>query len=228
MASATGTRTQIVRAPEGRRNCTAIPPPRPGRECEGHWFRWLTPPANLRCPSGTRNIPAPVSITPGFTAAGARSCKKFRGSLRSSVKESGSKSQETSRQQSKRSCFDRTTTAIETEHPRGPAAHPAKKWRQFFRRIGLPHLSFHCTRVTVATKFARSGVPISQAKAYIGHASDTVHAIYQRLTPADVAHLGAVLSNPTAGTQGAPATTPKPTRQSKRRRASETLPTSSV
>ncbi|MDR3401744.1 MAG: site-specific integrase [Chthoniobacter sp.] len=103
-----------------------------------------------------------------------------------------------------------------------------KKWHQFFRRIGLPHLSFHCTRVTVITKLARSGVPISQAMAYVGHASNTVHRIYQRLMPADVAHLGAVLSNPTAGTQDAPAATPKPNRQSKRRRASENLPTSSV
>jgi integrase len=72
-----------------------------------------------------------------------------------------------------------------------------KKWHQFFRRIGLPHLSFHCTRVTVVTKLARSGAPIYQTKAYVGHASDTVHAIYQRLTSADVGHLGAVLSNPT-------------------------------
>lgn len=74
--------------------------------------------------------------------------------------------------------------------------HAAKKWHQFFRRIGLPHLSFHCTRVTVVTRLARQGHAIAQTKAYVGHASDTVHAIYQRLTPADVRHLGAVLSSP--------------------------------
>ena len=49
-----------------------------------------------------------------------------------------------------------------------------KKSSQFLKGIGLPHLSFHCTRVTVITKF------------YVGHASDTVHAIYQRLWPNDV------------------------------------------
>ena len=75
--------------------------------------------------------------------------------------------------------------------------YPAKKWHQFFRSIGLPHLSFHCTRVTVVTKLARSGAPIYQTKAYVGHASDTVHAVYQRLSPVDVRHLGGVLSNPT-------------------------------
>jgi len=73
--------------------------------------------------------------------------------------------------------------------------HAPKKWHQFFRRIGLPHLSFHCTRVTVVTRIARDGYSMAQAKAYVGHASDTVHAIYQRLTPADVRHLGAALSS---------------------------------
>jgi len=91
--------------------------------------------------------------------------------------------------------------------------YPAKKWHQFFRRIGLPHLSFHCTRVTVVTKLARSGAPIYKTKAYVGHASDTVHAIYQRLTPVDVRDLGAVLSNPTVETQDALRATSKPKRR---------------
>lgn len=76
--------------------------------------------------------------------------------------------------------------------------YPAKKWHQFFKRIGLGHLSFHSTRVTVVTRLARAGHPIYQTKAYVGHASDTVHAIYQRLAPVDVQHLGAALSNPSA------------------------------
>jgi integrase len=76
--------------------------------------------------------------------------------------------------------------------------YAAKKWHQFFRRIGLPHLSFHCTRVTVVTRLARQGHAISLTKAYVGHASDTVHAIYQRLAPADVRHLGEALSSPLA------------------------------
>jgi len=98
--------------------------------------------------------------------------------------------------------------------------HPAKKWHQFFKRIGLPHLSFHCTRVTVVTKLARSGAPIYKTKAYVGHASDTVHAIYQRLTPVDVRDLGEVLSNPPAETPDAPVAKPKPTRRSNGHRAS--------
>jgi len=76
--------------------------------------------------------------------------------------------------------------------------YPAKRWHQFFRRIGMPHLSFHSTRVTVVTKLARSGAPSYQTKAYVGHASETVHAVYQRLSPVDVRHLGGVLSNQTA------------------------------
>jgi integrase len=82
--------------------------------------------------------------------------------------------------------------------------YPAKLWHTFFRKLGMGHLSFHSTRVTVVTRLARSGAPIYQTKAYVGHASDTVHAIYQRLAPVDVRHLGAALSNPSAGTKGSP------------------------
>jgi len=71
-------------------------------------------------------------------------------------------------------------------------------WIAVLMLLDLPHLSFHCTRVTVVTRIARKGYCMAQAKAYVGHASDTVHAIYQRLTPPDVCHLGAVLSNPIA------------------------------
>jgi integrase len=81
-------------------------------------------------------------------------------------------------------------------------AYPAKKWHQFFRRIGMPHLSFHSTRVTVVTRLARAGHPIYKTKAYVGHASDTVHAIYQRLAPIDVRDLGEALSSPTPETLG--------------------------
>jgi integrase len=73
--------------------------------------------------------------------------------------------------------------------------YAAKKWHQFFLRLGLRHLSFHATRVTVVTRLARKGFPMAQTKAYVGHASDTVHAIYQRLSPVDVRHLGAALSS---------------------------------
>jgi integrase len=68
--------------------------------------------------------------------------------------------------------------------------HPpmaSKDFHTFFQsRPELSHLSFHCTRVTVITKLARAGVPIQQAMAYVGHASQTVHKIYQKLKAEDL------------------------------------------
>ena len=74
----------------------------------------------------------------------------------------------------------------------------AKEWHFFFKEIGLPHLSFHCTRVTVITRMARAGVPIQQAMAFVGHASEAIHKIYQKLKPADTGNAVAAI-NP--GTQ---------------------------
>jgi len=70
----------------------------------------------------------------------------------------------------------------------------ARNWHRFFRRIGLPHLSFHCTRVTVITRLARAGVPEQQAMRFIGHATLEVHRIYQKLKPGDLSQCTAVLS----------------------------------
>jgi site-specific recombinase XerD len=70
----------------------------------------------------------------------------------------------------------------------------AKAWFRFFRQIGFKHLCFHSTRVTVVTRLARARHPIYETKAYVGHASDAIHAIYQRLSPPDVRHLGAALA----------------------------------
>lgn len=72
--------------------------------------------------------------------------------------------------------------------------YAAKAWFRFFRQIKLGHLCFHSTRVTVVTRLARAHHPIYETKAYVGHASDTVHAIYQRITPPDVRHLGEALA----------------------------------
>lgn len=72
----------------------------------------------------------------------------------------------------------------------------AKEWHFFFREIKLPHLCFHCTRVTVITRMARAGVPISQAMAFVGHASETIHRIYQRLATGDLSRAVAALSYP--------------------------------
>jgi hypothetical protein len=62
----------------------------------------------------------------------------------------------------------------------------SKHWRDFFDGIGCPHLCFHCTRVSVVTRLARKGVPISQAMSYVGHASRLIHRIYTRLQPGDL------------------------------------------
>jgi integrase len=62
----------------------------------------------------------------------------------------------------------------------------SKHWRDFFDQLDLSHLSFHCTRVTVVTRLARAGVPISQAMSFVGHASRLIHRIYTRLQPGDL------------------------------------------
>jgi len=62
----------------------------------------------------------------------------------------------------------------------------SKEWHFFFKAAGLPHLCFHCTRVTVVTRLARAGVSQSQAMRFVGHASETVHRIYQRLNTEDL------------------------------------------
>lgn len=62
----------------------------------------------------------------------------------------------------------------------------------------MPHLCFHSTRVTVITRFARAGVPVQQAMAYVHHANMIIHRIYQRLTSADVGRCVEALNFPRA------------------------------
>lgn len=75
----------------------------------------------------------------------------------------------------------------------------AKEWHFFFKEIGLPHVSFHSTRVTVITRMARGGVTQQKAMRFVGHASATVHRIYQRLQASDVADVAQMLSGSTHG-----------------------------
>lgn len=63
------------------------------------------------------------------------------------------------------------------EMPKGPSAW----WWRFFHREGLGHLCFHSTRVSVVTRLARGGANQAIAMRFVGHASSTVHRIYQRL-----------------------------------------------
>jgi site-specific recombinase XerD len=58
-------------------------------------------------------------------------------------------------------------------------------WWRFLNSLGFKsgtrRLTFHCNRVTVITEMARNNVPLSKAKNFVGHASTSVHEIYQRL-----------------------------------------------
>jgi hypothetical protein len=80
----------------------------------------------------------------------------------------------------------------------------SQTWSRFFKRLGRKYadrpemqgLCFHSTRVTVITRFARDGVPIQQAMAYVHHGSELIHKIYQRLRPADVAPCVRALAYP--------------------------------
>jgi integrase len=69
----------------------------------------------------------------------------------------------------------------------------SRSFSRVLRRLGLPH-TFHSTRVTGITRFARAGIPEQQAMAYVGHGGWAVHRIYQRLKPADVRGCHAALS----------------------------------
>lgn len=62
---------------------------------------------------------------------------------------------------------------------------PSKAWWMLFKKLKMKHLCFHCIRVTVITRMARDGVPISEAMRFVGHASETIHRVYQRLTVND-------------------------------------------
>jgi len=76
---------------------------------------------------------------------------------------------------------------------------PAREWFNFFHRIGIkridPSLCFHSFRVLVATELARMNVHEPKARRYLGHASTTVHRIYQRLSVADVADVVSAISS---------------------------------
>jgi len=73
--------------------------------------------------------------------------------------------------------------------PKAPARWASRVWSEFFHedaKLSNGGISFHCTRVTVVTELARAGVSLSQAMRFVGHASELVHAIYQRLQADDV------------------------------------------
>jgi integrase len=64
---------------------------------------------------------------------------------------------------------------------------PSRRWQQFFAKIKLPHLCFHCLRVTYVNRLRRAGVPREVAMRLVNHASELIHKIYQREKVEDVA-----------------------------------------
>lgn len=56
----------------------------------------------------------------------------------------------------------------------------SKKWRYFFKRCGLPHLSHRSIRVTVVNELRRKGVDPRLAREYVDHSSVIIHETYER------------------------------------------------
>jgi site-specific recombinase XerD len=64
----------------------------------------------------------------------------------------------------------------------------ARNFHRFFKSLGLAGgITFHSTRVTVASRLARSGYSITKAMRLLNHSSELVHRTYQRLQAEDVA-----------------------------------------
>jgi len=102
---------------------------------------------------------------------------------------------------------------------------PSRQWQHFFRRVGLPHLTFHCTRVTFVTRLARRGVPLSAAMRLVNHASTTIHRIYQRLNVEDVRqYADLVFQDDPAATAQSPKGTPCPKRKESQAAAASPKP----
>lgn len=64
---------------------------------------------------------------------------------------------------------------------------PSRRWQQFFIKVRLEHLCFHCIRVTFVNRLRRAGVPREVAMRLVNHSSELVHKVYQRERVDDVA-----------------------------------------
>ncbi|MGH7951285.1 MAG: tyrosine-type recombinase/integrase [Limisphaerales bacterium] len=64
---------------------------------------------------------------------------------------------------------------------------PSRRWQQFFIKVRMPHLCFHCLRVTYVNRLRRACVPREAAMWLVNHASELIHRIYQREKVEDVA-----------------------------------------
>jgi hypothetical protein len=77
-----------------------------------------------------------------------------------------------------------------TTYPPIKTAQPSNLWWRAFRASGVsvrkPFACFHSIRVTAISRMARKGVSITHAMAIVGHASSTVHRVYQRVRVDDL------------------------------------------
>jgi integrase len=80
-------------------------------------------------------------------------------------------------------------------------ANAARDFHRFFKKVALPKVTFHSTRVTVASRLAAAGYPISKAMRLLNHSSELVHRSYQRLQAEDVADAYEVLKLPRRDTK---------------------------
>jgi hypothetical protein len=75
-------------------------------------------------------------------------------------------------------------------------AFPSLKYRDIFKKLGLPHLCHHGLRVTWITRAAINNVHPSQAMQFVNHGTTAIHRAYQKLNVAAVAHVPSLLSLP--------------------------------
>ena len=57
---------------------------------------------------------------------------------------------------------------------------PSRRWQQFFIKLNMTHLCFHCIRVTYVNRLRRAGVPREVAMRFVNHSSELIHQVYQR------------------------------------------------
>jgi integrase len=64
---------------------------------------------------------------------------------------------------------------------------PSRRWQQFFQKMGIEGVCFHCLRVTRITQMRREGVPREVAMRLVNHSSELVHLLYDRHQVQDLA-----------------------------------------
>jgi integrase len=64
---------------------------------------------------------------------------------------------------------------------------PSRRWQQFFQKMGIKDVCFHCLRVTKITQMRREGVPREVAMRLVNHSSELIHLLYDRHQVQDLA-----------------------------------------